>query len=287
VRAERLFNPIEDHDSLVSTAISNRKKVPHYLLKEQSPEAYTPGWIVEPGAFGGMVIPNDDPSDTLTQMPWVAALLFLVVAWMTYAFDVDDSGGGLSLPKIIFIAFWGLVFGMGAVFSRRKVRRRERMGDTLVELEEPLLAPGLTTTVRIYQSRPLRLKNFAAELSCFHHGFGETTRLLDTSLCSLASAELGSGDVIWEGALHIPADADVPRLAPAKLEDRSWEPPLNELGPSTVVANRAGGRCPQQRYWKILIAFETAEGVLIRENYDLQVFFAEDRASLMADSQKG
>ncbi len=259
----------------------------HYLLKEQSTEAYTPGWIVEPGDFGGMVLPNDDPSDTLTQMPWVSALFFLVVAWITYAFDVDDSAGELSIPKIIFIAFWGLVFGAGAVLSKRKVKRRERMGDTLVELEEPLLAPGLTTTVRIYQSQPLRLKNLVAELACFHHGFGETTRLLDTRLCSLASAEFGSGDVIWEGALDIPADADVPRLKPAKLEDHSWEPPLNELGPSTVVANRAGGRCHQSRYWKILIAFETAEGVLIRENYDLQVYFADDRARLMADSQAG
>lgn len=255
--------------------------MPHFLIKDQSTEAFTPGWIVHKGAMGGWLVPNEESKETLRLMPLVAVIMFVLVAGMTYAFDTDDSGAGFSTTKVAILGVVALILAMGAFASWTKSARRRRLGDTRIEIDDALLAPGVRTRLRVYQTQTLPIRSLVVDVVCRHRGLGTSSDVWSQVLCKHESGAMPAGEAFWEGPIEIPADANVPRPKEAKLKNGTWDPAINVLGPSLEITGRTAGRSAQSRYWQIRLSIWPTEGRVIRERFDLRVFSPSDRQSLV------
>lgn len=239
-------------------------------------------WAVEAGPGGGWLLSQYNDSSNARASPFVLLLFFLVAFGAAYFTPLDvvgeDVQGITALEsKILWaLALWTAV-GIG--LSLRSLLRRNREGDVSLELDNPLLCPGTSTSFRLSTTRQASLPSPKIVLCCGHSAISRQETWTEIfALTVYAEGELVSAERRnqWTGTLSIPSEAKQLRPSQPDLNDESWSALLQRLGPTCFVGSE-GTRARQARIWQLHVYPQSVQGGHNCETFKLHVFFTEDK----------
>lgn len=223
-----------------------------------------------------------DDSSTARLMPFVYLLFFLVAFGLSYFTQLDLAGEdvagitALESKILLGIGVWALI---GSWFSLRTVVRRRRDGELAIEVQDPLLYPGTSTSFRLSTTRQTGVSSPKVVLCCVHSMLAAErtfTELFARTLYAPGRLESAETHNQWTGTITIPSEAEQLRPTERELKAEGWDPPLQCLGPTYVVGS-GDERQQQARVWELRVYAQTQAGGESCETFPLHVFYPGDK----------